>query len=129
MSERSVEDFLFGPVIDHTESEPEAPVPAPDPVRAAIEREGARQRQMTIEGGDEAVGAEPDLQAKARKHLAAMVFGSAHEGEPHIVTRQHLVDGDAVMCTCPAALSIAKRPRGCWAMTYARTVWGIPAIP
>lgn len=75
------------------------------------------------------VPAPEPLDDKGKEHLVGLIFSSASGGDFHFVTVRKDTDGHLqVQCTCPAMMSISSRPRGCWAMTSARRVVGVPEV-
>lgn len=61
-----------------------------------------------------------------RERLVSLIYTSAHEDVPHVVSK-HVYEGgvvDALCGTCKAA--IFNMPVGCWAMVDARLVWNLP---
>jgi hypothetical protein len=113
--EISVDDFLFGERIDLGGGRGTVVVEQkPEPVS-----------QTTLEGREDPVERPKTLPAG---YIAAVVLRSRSGSDrPHIVTILTFSDGAReVVCTCEAMLSIAKRPEGCWAMSYVRDLTGIP---
>jgi len=61
------------------------------------------------------------------KPIALVFPSSSGSTEPHVVIVIDVADGQqAVVCTCKAMRSIARRPLGCWAMVRSRAMLGLP---
>lgn len=106
-----------------------APDP-PQPERDELAVEHERAEQMAIASMVETPAApapahpKPIL-ASAVEQLRGMVFASRHGADPHIVTLTGVGAARDAACTCKAGTY--NLPTGCFAMVFARTVWGLPA--
>lgn len=108
--------------------------PDPEPLRdptAELEARHREAEQRALASIDESAAPAPALKPKGKEppsavaQLRAMIFASAHGGDPHIV--QLVGEGEARDAACSCKAGTYNLPVGCYAMIFARTVWGLPA--
>lgn len=67
------------------------------------------------------------IRERSERDPVCIIFPSRSGGSGHIVTVQP-TGIEALACTCEAMLSLAHRPKGCWAMVRTRELLGFAPV-
>lgn len=101
------------------------PPPSEDQLLAVHERAEQMAMASITDAPARPLPASKPAPPSALDQLRAMIFASRSGADPHIVQ----VTGEGaerhVFCSCKAG--IYNLPVGCFAMIWARTIWGLPA--